>query len=504
MLIVKQDYSDLEFLVKSKKTPHVSSIAVIIPFFNKNDTAFDKLLLTLASLSYQDYPRNLFNITVAFDGPKSFHAFSKKMYSKLDENGIDYSNIQIVNVDSGEENWGKSYAFNKVLAFAHSDLVLSLDSDMVLDRNYLKTLARWFVTDSNLVVFGSKKIVPTYNSVSDSLKALADGNFDEIPTREPKDHDWFVNFIEKTDGFKNAGSSVFSVFVGAAVMMNRSFLQNLGGYDESMKLAEDTELGYRLHNAGAIFIPDLDSKAWHLGETAMMKHRDKLLEHNHALLAQRVPLLRKLRKNKNHIIYKTPTAVVNIKSTEATADSVVTLAGDILNGMAGFDARIHIVLPSSFSEYRYSPLNDSFQRTRRMVNELRFDRRVSFSSTVENFDCLSPFVMVVNKPVSVQFLKKMFTLILAKDVGFVGLPSLKGRPIVAIYRQAALARLGIRDLDNFSVNLKNISSIWGFWWVSRFDLVKQSAKKNDKIGALRLNRRVKRKVRKLKNKIHKK
>ena len=297
---------------------------------------------------------------------------------------------------------------------------------------------------------------------------------------------------------------MFSIFVGAAVLMNRSFLQNVGGYDESMRLAEDTELGYRLYNAGAVFIPDLDSRAWHLGETTMTNHRDKLLEHNHALLSQRVPLLRKLRKNKSHITYKTPSVALNIKATEESAARITVLISDLLSGAAGFDAKINIILPQNFSEERYSPLNDSFYNIRKMVNCLSFDERVLFSRKIENFDRNSPFVMIVNKPVPIQFLKKMFTLINAKDVGFVGLPSLKGEPVAILYRQAALARLNITNLSAYLHNSKQIGSVWGFWWISRFELVKKSTSRTTSTRVKSLRKRVLRKLRRLRNSVNKK
>ena len=59
--------------------------------------------------------------------------------------------------------------------------------------------------------------------------------------------------------------------------------------DVDLKLGEDSELGYRLAECGAVFVPDREARSWHLGPTHVMRRQDEVNDYNFPFLADRIP-----------------------------------------------------------------------------------------------------------------------------------------------------------------------------------------------------------------------
>ena len=59
--------------------------------------------------------------------------------------------------------------------------------------------------------------------------------------------------------------------------------------DVALKLGEDSELGYRLAECGAVFVPDREARSWHLGQTHVMRRQDEVNDYNFPFLADRIP-----------------------------------------------------------------------------------------------------------------------------------------------------------------------------------------------------------------------
>ena len=59
--------------------------------------------------------------------------------------------------------------------------------------------------------------------------------------------------------------------------------------DLALKLGEDSELGYRLAECGAVFVPDREARSWHLGRTHVMRRQDEVNDYNFPFLADRIP-----------------------------------------------------------------------------------------------------------------------------------------------------------------------------------------------------------------------
>ncbi|MFD0891344.1 glycosyltransferase family 2 protein, partial [Streptosporangium algeriense] len=67
--------------------------------------------------------------------------------------------------------------------------------------------------------------------------------------------------------------------------------------DTDLVLGEDTELGYRLTQTGAVFVPDAEARAFHLGPTMRMRDKAPIDRVSHAFVADRIPAYRWLRSH---------------------------------------------------------------------------------------------------------------------------------------------------------------------------------------------------------------
>ena len=70
---------------------------------------------------------------------------------------------------------------------------------------------------------------------------------------------------------------------------DRALYLDAGGMDLDLKLGEDSALGYRLAECGAVFVPDREARSWHLGPTHVMRRQDEVNDYNFPFLADRHP-----------------------------------------------------------------------------------------------------------------------------------------------------------------------------------------------------------------------
>jgi glycosyltransferase involved in cell wall biosynthesis len=245
------------------------TVTVVVPAHGCQE----KLDLTLAALSVQTYP--LMDVIVVDDGsPVPLKA----------------PNV----IRAPEGGWGRAWAVQAGLEAATGDVVLVLDADMVPE--HVDKHMRWHHLADYLVVLGwidfTASPLPT---PEDLLRKPYEELFDLAEQR----HDWAEQIIAEHDGLRTAPNSLAGhVHVGATASYRRDFLIAAGGLDTSLVLAEDTELGYRLTQAGAVFVPDPEARAWHLGLPTAMRDYAAMKRHNDPYVADRVPYRRYLRTDR--------------------------------------------------------------------------------------------------------------------------------------------------------------------------------------------------------------
>ncbi|GAA2214988.1 hypothetical protein GCM10009850_104550 [Nonomuraea monospora] len=276
-------------------------VSVIIPAYGTQD----KLDLVLQGLARQTYPAELTEIIVVDNGsspPLRLPAGSSARMVVC-------------------ERPGRAAARNAGLAEATGDVIHWLDSDVVLTPGAIEAHMRWHHAAPYLSVTGYLRFTsaPLPGVLPDDLEAAF----------EPADpHAWLVGLVERTDGLTNNPVRPFSLHVGGATSVSARLVEAAGPMDDDLILGQDTELGYRLYQAGAVFVPEPRARAYHLGPTMRMRHQERIDRVSHAFVADRIPAYQWLRTHPARR-WKVPnvTAVVDgaagYEAVRATVDALL-------------------------------------------------------------------------------------------------------------------------------------------------------------------------------------
>lgn len=248
------------------------TVTVVIPV--RDDQR--KLDLTLAALAQQDYPSHLMEVIVVNDGgPLDLPSWVREIPN---------------------EGWGIAWAIQTGFAHATGEVVLRLDADVVPPRGHVSAHMRWHHAADYLVVLGSLKFTPSALPSPGVLgEAVRDGR-EHLLFDECEGHTWWHKLVDEHDGLRTAPSPLMHrVHVGASVSQHHDLWTRAGGMDTSLVLAEDTDLGYRLTQVGAVFVPELEAPAWHLGQSTLMRRQTEVKRYNAPFVADRIPYRRFLR-----------------------------------------------------------------------------------------------------------------------------------------------------------------------------------------------------------------
>ncbi|WP_084960855.1 glycosyltransferase [Thermoactinospora rubra] len=333
-------------------------VSVVIPAHDCQRT----LDLTLAALSAQTYPRELIEVVVVDDGsPQPLRA---------------PAGVTVLRAPSG--GWGRAWAVQAGLDAASGEVTLVLDADIVPHPQHVEAHLRWHHQADYVVVLGWLDFT---DSPLPTPEEVARKPYDELFRLAPQRHDWAEALIEAHDGLRKAPSSLAGhVHVGASASYPTWLLRAAGGLDVSLVLAEDTELGYRLTQAGAVFVPDPAARAWHVGLPTAMRDYPALKRHNDPYVADRVPYRRYLRTDPGRQwLVPYVEAVVHAAGYEdvrATVDSL--LASSVP------DLRVTVVGPwGSLGRERRSPLRDPDLDLRLVRAAFEHDPRVRLAAPDE-------------------------------------------------------------------------------------------------------------------------
>jgi GT2 family glycosyltransferase len=288
--VLRNDWSILSPPAIGAWTP-TRSVSVVIPAYNCQAS----LDLVLAALSRQTYPDQLLEVIVVDD----------RSQPELQLPTLRPTHCQLVRVT---RDWGIAGAVELGARRATGEVLHRLDADMLAAPEHVEALVRWLEVCPDAVVLGYKRFVeadgwPTPDEV-------AERDYDQLFTGgEP--HDYIERLIDSTDQLRSADHLGFLALVGATFALSRELYRAAGGLDTRLELGEDTEFGYRLAQAGAVFIPEPAARAWHLGRSSMALRGKELRRYNRPFLAHRMPLPRYLREAAGRI-WRVPlvTAVV--------------------------------------------------------------------------------------------------------------------------------------------------------------------------------------------------
>nr|BFE87123.1 hypothetical protein GCM10020093_097240 [Planobispora longispora] len=204
---------------------------------------------------------------------------------------------------------------------------------MVPDRRAVEAHMRWHHAAPYLVVTGRLRFTSADLPAPEAVAAA--GDLAELfEPAEP--HAWLVDLVERTGGLTDHRARAFSLHVGGATSVNAALLARAGPMDTDLVLGQDTEMGYRLAQAGAVFVPEPLARAFHLGPTMRMRDKAPIDRVSHAFVADRIPAYRWLRSHPNRH-WKVPCLEVIVEAgrgrrpgydeVRATVDAV--LAGTV-------------------------------------------------------------------------------------------------------------------------------------------------------------------------------
>ncbi|KAB8186666.1 glycosyltransferase [Microbispora catharanthi] len=351
------------------------TVSVVIPAYRAERT----LPLTLASLARQTYPAHLMEVVVVDDGERPMEPPSESSAGPLPDR------LRVVRPRGG--TWGRASACAAGAEAAEGEVILYLDADLVLFPEHVEAQMRWHHLADYLVVLGHLRFVPGLDEVPAS-EVLAAVEADAVPklfAEEDATPQWTERRWDQTDDLRAAGFSAFSVMVGATASLPARLLRAAGGLDASLVLGEDTELGYRLAQAGAVFVPDRRSRCWHLGRSTVMRREPDVKRHNWPHLAERVPSFRWLRRHP-HRTYLVPYVEVVVEVGDASFEEVRATVDAVLAGRLP-DVRVTVVGPwGRLGGGRRDPLGDPSLDLRLVLACYQGEPRVRFREAVPD-DC---------------------------------------------------------------------------------------------------------------------
>jgi glycosyltransferase involved in cell wall biosynthesis len=342
----------------------------------------------LAGLSAQTYPSHLVELIVVDDGAHCRAGAARAAGGAPD-------NARIVQVEQG---WGRANACALGAGLADGDVIHWLDADMLPGREHVEAQLRWHHEIDYAVVLGNKWFVDPAPldgvrpaEVRDAVAADRMAEYFPADVLEP--HEWVERYYSRFDDLRTIGPRACRIHVGATASLARDLYRESGGMDTSLKLGEDISLGYRLGEAGAVFLPDREARSWHLGRTHVMTRRAEVNDYNDCFLSDRLPELRNKRRAGR--LYAVPYLEVVLDTTGLLHGSVVATVDSVLESTLP-DLQVTLIGPwSDLDDTRIHPLEDPMLDTRLVQASYAGDPRVRLVESLPEGRCPAMFRMTL-------------------------------------------------------------------------------------------------------------
>jgi GT2 family glycosyltransferase len=275
--VFRNDWSSVPVPEPGHWQPDVT-VSVILPVFGRQS----ELDLALAALSRQTWPADRLEVIVVDDGSDPPLC--------LPEARPEHTTLLRVG-----DGWGKANALRVGVAHSRGEILHLLDADMVVYPEHVAALARWPAVLPYAVALGAKRFVHpdadgSWPAPEQVVRTWTDGRpADLFGGVEGERHEYQERYIAQTNQLRTADHLAFRIVVGASLALRRELYEATGGPDPQLWFGDDTEFGYRLAQAGAVFVPEPEARAWHLGPTHVMRAHDAVARQRRAYLADRVP-----------------------------------------------------------------------------------------------------------------------------------------------------------------------------------------------------------------------
>jgi GT2 family glycosyltransferase len=151
-----------------------------------------------------------------------------------------------------EQNQGYSAAVNRGFACAHGEILVQLNTDLVLDRHCIEAMVRLIENTPKVGVVGSKQVFPTTGLVRHIAMAFGEYSFRYPFSGLQSNHPLCCK------------TRAMQIVSGATVGMTRQVLEDIGPLDERYyNTHEDLDHCLKAHRRGYVNYTCADSIAYH-------------------------------------------------------------------------------------------------------------------------------------------------------------------------------------------------------------------------------------------------
>jgi GT2 family glycosyltransferase len=423
------------------------TVSVVVPAYLDQV----KLDLTLAALAAQTYPAELMEVVVADDGSEP----------PLHLPELRPERTRIVRTPEGA--WGIAAAVDAAIRASEGEVVLRLDSDVIPERGHIESHLRWHHAGDGFVVLGKLVFVDADVERLHPVKvrdAVSSGETRSLFEGLRFDEEWQIGLVRESGGRIDDEVRAFITANGATISFARAMHDACGGLDRSMPLGSDTEFGYRMAQLGAVFVPEAEAGAWHLGMSQMKSARKKAgTRFRHQYMAGRVPSLRYLR-NRPGLQWRVPYVEVAVEIGEGRLEHVRTTLASVFGGSLPDVSAVLVGPWDDLGNERVAPLDDPMLELRLIREAFGGDPRVSFSEAPRRTAEPTPFRLTLPAGAALEFdgLGALLGHADRQRLGMVELAGPDGARIGVLERTAAVnraLRLGLGD------DAAAIERVWG-------------------------------------------
>jgi GT2 family glycosyltransferase len=434
-------------------------VSVVIPAYNCQDC----LTVALAALSHQSYPSELLEVVVVDDGSDP----------KLELPELVPAHCRLVRAPDHSTGWGRANALHVGAGVADGEILHWLDADLVPFREHVEAQARWHHAAPDVVTLGYKRFVR--DELADPAGVLprvaAGAVADLFPPGATEPHGYIEDYIEVTDRLRTADHLVFRAHVGATAALRRDLYAASGGLDVRLRLGEDGEFGYRLAQAGAVFVPEPQARSWHLGPSHAMTVGERQRRYNWPFLADRMPLPPWLREGvRRSWAVPLVTAVVEVGD-----QPFEVVRGCVDRLLAGNDFDLRVLLVGQWdagSDPGRPVLDDPVLEHRLIAETYRSEPRVVLAGTAPETAFPAPFLLRVPAWLGVGrgAVRRLVGTANSERLGLLrvappGAGAGPAEPAVELWRTAALSRARRHQAPGEPLAAA-VAAVWGGQWRS--------------------------------------
>ena len=345
-IVQYNDWRQVEVEPLETFTPTLPA-SVVIPSWQ---TPPETLARTLAALEGQTCPRDLFEVVIVDDGSEPP---LRPPPTPLD--------VKVVRQERC--GFGRSRARNTGARAAAHDILLFLDSDMLVERSWMAAHTRWHHAVSDALTLGRRAHVAMDGIDAETIRRRS-GSLEELFVDRPKDPPKVdvEEYLAGTGDLTARADDLFRVMVGATFGIGKGFYDLVGGMDESFVRwgFADTEFGYRTFMHGGLLVPVREPLGWHQGrwsEGRDAKRRSR--RRNLGKAAHRIAHPRHRRRQPGRI-FAVPQYVVTIDGRRSPSDRIVAAVVDVLADRKYDDLVVRVEPGANGDGERVARLRDEF------------------------------------------------------------------------------------------------------------------------------------------------